>query len=93
MACAYWTRHDRALGDHHGPWLSHAEAVFRSGRMIEAAREAGAARLVWTSIASPGLDPDLSYYAGKAEVERLVRESGRSHAILRPACFFGPARF
>ena len=47
-------------------------------------------RLVWTSIAYPGLDPGLSYYAGKAAVERLVKSSGVSYAILRPACFFGP---
>lgn len=90
LACAYWTRHDRAPLGHRGPWLSHAEAVSRSGRIIEAAGAAGVSRLVWTSIANPGLDPDLSYYAGKAEVERLVRESGLPHAILRPVCFFGP---
>lgn len=91
LACAYWTRHDRAPLGNRGPWLSHAEAVSRSARIIESARAAGVSRLVWTSIANPGLDPDLSYYAGKAEVERLVQESGLPHAILRPACFFGPA--
>ena len=58
-------------------------------RIIDAAVAAGVSRLVWTSIANPGLDPDLSYYAGKAVVEGLVQSSGLPHAILRPACFFG----
>ena len=90
LACAYWTRHDRAPVGHRGPWTSHALAVERSARMIDAAVAAGVSRLVWTSIANPGLDPDLSYYAGKAAVERLVERSGVAYAILRPACFFGP---
>ena len=90
LACAYWTRHDRAPVGHQGPWTSHALAVERSARIIDAAVRAGVSRLVWTSIANPGLDPDLSYYAGKAAVERLVEGSGLPHAILRPACFFGP---
>ena len=70
--------------------MSHALAVERSERIVDAAVAAGVSRLVWTSIANPGLDPDLSYYAGKAAVERLVECSGLPHAILRPACFFGP---
>ena len=90
LACAYWTRHDRAPVGHRGPWTSHALAVERSARIIDAALAAGVSRLVWTSIANPGLDPDLSYFAGKAAVERLVEGSGLPHAILRPACFFGP---
>ncbi len=57
--------------------------------LIEAAARAGVERLVWTSITNPGQDPDLSYFAGKAVVEQLVRRSGLSYAILRPACFFG----
>ena len=89
LQCGYWTRHDRAPVGHRGPWTSHAQAVRRSARLIEAAAAAGVQRLVWTSIANPGLDPDLSYYRGKAEVERLVRRSGIPYAILRPACFFG----
>ncbi len=85
----YWVRHDKAPIGHRGPWTSHAQAVDHSAALIEAASIAGVRRLVWTSIANPGLDPDLSYYQGKAEVERLVRESGIPYAILRPACFFG----
>ena len=91
FACAYWVRHDRRPIGHAGPWPSHLEAVHRTAVLVDAAVGAGVSRLVWTSIANPGLDPDLSYYVGKALVERLVRRSGLPYAILRPACFFGPA--
>ena len=89
LACAYWTRYNRAPVGHRGPWTSHRAAVERSARITAAAVAAGVSRLVWTSIANPGLDPDLSYYAGKADVEDMVRASGLPYAILRPACFFG----
>ncbi len=71
------------------PWLSHLQAVEQSAVLIEAAVRAGVERLVWTSITNPGQDTDLSYFTGKAVVEQLVRRSGLSFAILRPACFFG----
>ena len=89
LYCGYWTRHDRAPVEHRGPWVSHARAAAHSEVLIAAAKKAGVGRLVWTSIANPGLDPDLSYYAGKARVEESVRESGLPYAILRPACLFG----
>ena len=89
MHSGYWVRHDKAPVGHRGPWTSHGQAVRHSSALIEAAASAGVQRLVWTSIANIGLDPDLSYYQGKAEVEHLVRLSGIPYAILRPACFFG----
>ena len=85
----FWTRHDEPPIGHRGPWLSHRQAVEQSAILIKAAAQAGVERLVWTSITNPGRDPDLSYFAGKAAVEELVRTSGLSYAILRPACFFG----
>ena len=85
----FWTRHDKAPIGHTGPWLSHLQAVDQSAVLIRAAVRAGVERLVWTSITNPGQDPDLSYFAGKAVVEQLVRSSGLEYAILRPACFFG----
>ena len=90
LACAYWVRHDSPPVGHRGPWTSHSDAVIHSRRLVDAAVAAGVSRLVWTSIANPGLDPDLSYYAGKGLVECAVRDSGLPYTILRPACFFGP---
>ncbi len=46
-------------------------------------------RVVHVSITNPTLDSPLPYFKGKAEVERALAVSGISHAILRPAVFFG----
>lgn len=68
---------------------SHERAVAASTALITAARDAGVERVVHVSITRPSLDSTLPYFAGKARVERALRASGLSHAILRPAVFFG----
>ncbi len=68
---------------------THPQAVANSIALFEAARRAGVARIVHTSIANPSLDSPLSYYRGKAEVERALQSLGVSHAILRPTVLFG----
>ena len=45
--------------------------------------------MVHISITNPSLDSPLSYFRGKAQVERALRSSGLSYAILRPAVIFG----
>ncbi len=78
----YWLRFDyRGEGFEQG--------VQRNLALLRAARRAGVQRLVHTSITQPSLDSPLPYFAGKARVERAIRESGLSYAILRPAVFFG----
>jgi NADH dehydrogenase len=68
---------------------THARAVAASRALIAAACDAGVERVVHVSITRPSLDSPLPYFAGKARVEEALRESGLSHAILRPAVFFG----
>ncbi len=68
---------------------SHERAVAASTALIEAARDAGVERVVHVSITRPSLDSPLPYFSGKARVEQALRASGLSHAILRPAVFFG----
>ncbi|MGB8930472.1 MAG: NAD(P)H-binding protein [Anaeromyxobacteraceae bacterium] len=68
---------------------SHERAVAASTALIEAARAAGVERVVHVSITRPSLDSPLPYFSGKARVEEVLRASGLSHAILRPAVFFG----
>lgn len=46
-------------------------------------------RVVHISITNPSEDSRFAYFRGKAKVEQLLRESGLSHAILRPALLFG----
>lgn len=69
--------------------LTHDTAVENSARLIEAAQKAGVKRIVHVSITNPSPDSPLPYFRGKAQVERLVQESGLSYAILRPTVFFG----
>lgn len=78
----YWVRfnHDD---------FGHAEAVENTVRLFEAARHAGVRRVVHISITNPSLDSDLEYFRGKARIEAALRDSGLSHAILRPAVLFG----
>ncbi len=67
----------------------HAKAVANTRTLFAAARKAGVGRIIHVSITNPSEDSDLSYFRGKARVERLLHESGISHAILRPAVLFG----
>jgi uncharacterized protein YbjT (DUF2867 family) len=58
---------------------------------IEAAREAGAAHFVYVSVAQPA--PVMKFYIEvRAEVERMIRESGSNATILRPWYVLGPGR-
>lgn len=70
--------------------VTYERAVENSALLFDAARRAGVARVVHTSIANPSSDSPLGYYRGKARVEELLRHSGLSYAILRPTVFFGP---
>ncbi len=78
----YWVRFD------HGE-STFARAVERSRALFRAAAEAGVERVVHVSITNPSPDSPLPYFRGKAQVESALRETGLSHAILRPAVFFG----
>jgi len=78
----YWVRFA------HGG-TTHARAVEDSRRLFQAAAEAGVERVVHVSITNPSLDSPLPYFKGKAQVEQALAAFGLSHAILRPAVFFG----
>jgi uncharacterized protein YbjT (DUF2867 family) len=78
----YWVRFDHGAS-------TFARAVERSRALFHAAAEAGVERVVHVSITNPSADSPLPYFRGKAQVEAALRETGLSHAILRPAVFFG----
>ncbi len=78
----YWVRFN-AQG------FSHAGAVEHTLALFAAARKAGVRRFVHISITNPDEDSPLEYFRGKAFLERMLRGSGLSHAILRPAVLFG----
>jgi NADH dehydrogenase len=78
----YWVRFDHGAS-------TFARAVENSRALFRAAVEAGVERVVHVSITNPSPGSPLPYFRGKALVEASLRESGLSHAILRPAVFFG----
>ena len=68
---------------------TYDQAVANSKVLFSAAAEAGVRRLVHVSITNPSLDSKLPYFRGKALLEAALKETGLSHAILRPAVIFG----
>ena len=58
-------------------------------RFFDAAKRAGVGRVVHISITNPDRESDLPYFSGKAEMEEHLKQTGLSHAILRPAVLFG----
>jgi uncharacterized protein YbjT (DUF2867 family) len=78
----YWVRFNH-------PTFTHAQAVQNTLALFEAARAAGVRRIVHVSITNPSEESSLEYFSGKARLERALRESGLSHAILRPTVLFG----
>ena len=47
-------------------------------------------RVVHVSVANPIADSPFPYFRGKAATEQALRDSGLSHAIVRPTLVFGP---
>lgn len=78
----YWVRFN--YGD-----FSHGSAVENTLKLFNAAKQAGIQRIVHTSITNPSENSPLEYFRGKARLERALKESGISFAILRPAVIFG----
>lgn len=78
----YWVRFNYGAS-------THAGAVRNSEILFRAARQAGVRRVVHVSITNPSETSDLAYFSGKACVEKSLRESGISYAIVRPAVLFG----
>jgi len=78
----YWVRFDH--GDR-----TFARAVRNTELLFDTAKRAGVERIVHVSITRPALGDPLPYFAGKAHLERTLRESGLSYAIVRPTVLFG----
>lgn len=80
----YWVRFNR------DGLFSHAGAVHNTETLFEAAKLAGVRRVVHVSITHADENSPLEYFRGKGYLERVLKESGLSHAIIRPAVLFGP---
>jgi NADH dehydrogenase len=79
---SYWVRFD------HGR-TTFEQAVANTRILFECAKRAGVERVVHVSITNPSLKSKLPYFRGKAALEQSLRDSGLSHAIVRPTVLFG----
>jgi NADH dehydrogenase len=79
----YWIRFEHAGRTFDG-------AVRNTLALLAAAERAGVRRIVHVSITNPSEESPLPYFRGKAQIERAIRASTLTHAILRPAVLFGP---
>jgi NADH dehydrogenase len=77
----YWVRFA------HGG-VDHALAVENSRALFQAARRAGAGKIVHVSILHPSAASPYPYFRGKALVERALAETGLPYAVLRPSVLF-----
>jgi uncharacterized protein YbjT (DUF2867 family) len=78
----YWVRFNHAH-------FSHAQAVENTRILFDAARKADVRRIVHVSITNPSEDSQFEYFRGKAVLEKYLKDTGISYAILRPAVMFG----
>lgn len=78
----YWVR-----VAHRG--LTHDHAAANLSTLFTAAKAAGVRRVVHISITNADSYSRLSYFRCKGLVEESLRQSGLSHAILRPTLVFG----
>ena len=78
----YWVRFNHRT-------FSYEAAVANTRRLFGAAVAAGVERVVHVSITNPSEDSPLEYFRGKARLERMLKETGLSYSILRPAVLFG----
>lgn len=78
----YWVRFP-----HRG--VTFETAVANTKALVRACLAAGVRRVVHLSVTSASEESPLPYFRGKGVVERSIRESGLSYAILRPALVYG----
>ena len=78
----YWIRFPRAD-------VTFERAVANTETLLAAAAQAGVERIVHVSITNPSEESPFPYFRGKARLERVLRGSALSHAIVRPTVIFG----
>lgn len=78
----YWVRFNHQN-------FTYKQAIKNTCALFDAAKTAGVERVVYVSITNPSEDSPLEYFRGKALLEKTLKTSGLSHAILRPTVLFG----
>jgi uncharacterized protein YbjT (DUF2867 family) len=79
----YWVRMERGE-------TTFDRAFENTVALFDAAKRAGVRRIVHISVANSDAASRFPYFRGKARTEEALRETGISHAIVRPTMLFGP---
>jgi NADH dehydrogenase len=82
----YWVRYDYRSGTRD---FGYDLAVSNTRTLLECAGQARVERVVHVSIANASEDSDWGYFRGKALLEKDLKASGLSYAIVRPTVIFG----
>ena len=78
----YWVRFNHRE-------FTYQIAIRNTKILFQAAKEVGLERIVHISITNPSENSELGYFKGKAMLERMLKETGISYTVLRPAVLFG----
>ena len=78
----YWIRFPRGN-------ITYESAVKNTQILIDAAKDAGIRKFVHISITNASEKSALPYFKGKGLVEKAIKDSGLSYAIIRPTVIFG----
>lgn len=65
----------------------YAKEVAHGQQLIDAAKLAGVAHFVFTSVAGASIYTGIPHFETKAEIETYLRESGLAYSIVRPVAF------
>ncbi len=68
---------------------THEKAATNIQFLTQCAKRAGIKKIIHLSVSNPSEESALSYYKGKAQAEKMIKESGLSYLILRPTLIFG----
>lgn len=79
----YWVRFERGA-------TTFERAIANTALLFRAAKDAGVRRVVHISVANADAKSPFPYFRGKARTEEALRDSGLSHAIVRPTLVYGP---
>ena len=82
LFCTYWIRFNYG-------GMTFDKAVTNTRVLVNAAKEAGVRKIVYISITNPDINSPLAYFRGKAEVEQIIKDTGLSFSLLRPAVLYG----
>ncbi|KRX08136.1 hypothetical protein PPERSA_01681 [Pseudocohnilembus persalinus] len=83
LYCTYWVR----FNDYKG--TTREQGIQRAKNIIQAAKNVGIQKIIYTSHTQSSLESPFAYINGKAQMEEYIKESGISYGFAKPCMIFG----